>query len=164
MNEKPRSRDSFIINRAMSWRIIGVGGVFFLFLICLVWIFEHSTVNSISDLLHVQIGAKNGLSSYELSLFFTIFVMLQFWNMFNARAFDTGASAFHFKDCGGFVVIAVIILAGQILIINVGTEFFNVVPISFADWIVIIFGTSIVLWIGEIARFMGNKAGSHATI
>jgi Ca2+-transporting ATPase len=162
MKEEPRSRDSFIINRAMSWRIIGVGGAFFLFLIGIVWIFEHSTVNSISDLLHVQIGPKNGLTPYELSLFFTIFVMLQFWNMFNARAFDTGASAFHFRGCSGFVVIATIILVGQVLIINVGAEFFNVVPITVADWIAIILGTSVVLWIGELVRFMG-KAGSHAT-
>ena len=163
MNEKPRSRESFIINRAMSWRIIGVGGAFFLFLIGLVWIFEHSTVNSISDLLHVQIGPKNGLSPYELSLFFTRFVMLQFWNMFNARAFDTGASALHFKDCGGFVVIAAIILAGQVLIINVGAEFFNVVPIRLADWIAIILCTSVVLWIGELSRLMCNKSGRQAT-
>lgn len=163
MNEKPRSRESFIINRAMSWRIIGVGGMFFLFLIGLVWIFEHSTINAMSDLLHWQLGPKNGLSSYELSLFFTIFVMLQFWNMFNARAFETGASAFHFKDCGGFIIIAAIILVGQILIINIGTEFFNVVPITLADWIVIILGTSVVLWIGELARIINSKAKGQAT-
>lgn len=163
MSEKPRSRESFIINRPMGNRIVGVGGVFFLFLIGLVWVFEHSNVSSMADLLHVQIGPKNGLSPYELSLFFTIFVMLQFWNMFNARAFETGASAFHFKDCGGFVIIAAIILAGQILITNVGAEFFNVVPIKLADWIAIILGTSSVLWIGEIVRFLNNKAGCQAT-
>lgn len=161
MNEKPRSRESFIINKSMAWRIIGVGGAFFLFLIGLVWVFEHSTVNSMADLLHVQIGAKNELSPYELSLFFTIFVMLQFWNMFNARAYNTGESAFHFKDCTGFLVIVAIILIGQIVIINVGAEFFNVVPIKLTDWIIIILGTSSVLWIGEIARFLNKKTNTR---
>lgn len=160
MREKPRSRTSFIINRPMTWRIVGVGGAFFLFLIGLVWLFEHSSVNSMLDVFRAPIGQADGLSPYELSLFFTIFVMLQFWNMFNARAFDTGTSAFHFKNCGGFIVIAAIILLGQIVIVNVGQEFFNVVPLKFSDWICIILGTSLVLWIGEIARFLGTKARS----
>ncbi len=162
MKDKPRSRESFIISRSMANRIIGVGGAFFLFLIGLVWVFEHSTVNSMTDFLHVNIGEPNGLSPYELSLFFTIFVMLQFWNMFNARAYDTGRSAFHFEGCSGFAIIAAIIFLGQILIVNVGAEFFNVVPIKISDWIIIILGTSLVLWIGEISRFVMNKPREQA--
>ena len=97
-------------------------------------------------------GPNTGLSAYELSLFFTIFVFLQFWNMFNARAFETGRSAFHFKDCEGFGLIALLILFGQILIVSIGGEFFNVVPLKAIDWVIIIGGTSLVLWIGELLR------------
>ena len=100
----------------------------------------------------MEFGANTGLSAYELSLFFTIFVFLQFWNMFNARAFATGRSAFHFKGCSGFGLISLAILAGQILIVSVGGEFFNVVPLRFSDWVIIIASTSLVLWIGEIVR------------
>lgn len=162
MQEHPRSRESFIISKPMYKRIIGVGGAFFLFLIGLLWTFEHSTINLLTDLLHFQIGRANGLSPYELSLFFTIFVMLQFWNMFNARAYETKTSALHLKNCGGFVVISAIILLGQILIINVGAEFFNVVPLKVQDWVIIILGTSLVMWIGEAARFLTRKAVSQA--
>ena len=99
-------------------------------------------------------GENTGLSGYELSLFFTIFVFLQFWNMFNARAFATGRSAFHFKGCGGFALIALVILVGQILIVEFGGQFFNVEPLKFTDWAIIICGTSVVLWIGEILRLV----------
>ena len=157
MRDKPRDRNSFIINPVMRNRIIGVGGLFFLFLIGLVWIMEHSAVNGMIDLFRFNIGAKDGLSPYELSLFFTIFVMLQFWNMFNARAFETGKSAFHFKDCGGFILIACIIVLGQIFIVHCGGEFFNVIPLKAADWIIIIVLTSLVLWIGELLRYLKNK-------
>ncbi len=95
---------------------------------------------------------NTGLSGYELSLFFTIFVFLQFWNMFNARAFETGRSAFHFKDCGGFLLIALFILLGQIAIVTIGGEFFSVEPLKIIDWVIIIASTSIVLWIGEFLR------------
>ena len=152
MNEKPRDRQAFIINRPMWWGILGVGGVFFLLLLVLVYVFEHSDITSLQQLAALQLGEANELSDYELSLFFTIFVMLQFWNMFNARAFATGRSAFHFKDCGGFVLIAAIIFFGQILIVNIGGKFFSVVPLAVSDWIIIVAATSLVLWIGELVR------------
>ncbi|MDE6071910.1 MAG: calcium-translocating P-type ATPase, PMCA-type [Muribaculaceae bacterium] len=152
MKEKPRSREAFIINRPMWRSIIGVGGVFFLFLLGLLYYFEHTDITSLTEIGKVAMGANTGLSGYELSLFFTIFVFLQFWNMFNARAFATGRSAFHFKGCGGFVLIALVILVGQILIVSVGGDFFNVEPLKFTDWAIIICGTSVVLWIGEILR------------
>ena len=152
MNEKPRKRDSFIIDHVMSKRIILVGGAFFLFLIGLVWVFEHSTITSMTDLFHVHLGEANGLSEYELSLFFTIFVMMQFWNMFNARAFETGKSALHLEGCRGFIIIIAIIFIGQIFIMTVFPEFFNAVPLKLSDWVFIVISTSSILWIGEICR------------
>ncbi|MDE6218341.1 MAG: calcium-translocating P-type ATPase, PMCA-type [Muribaculaceae bacterium] len=152
MKDKPRPREAFIINRPMWRSIIGVGGVFFLILLGLLYYFEHTDITSLTEIGRVAMGDNTGLSPYELSLFFTIFVFLQFWNMFNARAFATGRSAFHFKGCGGFLLIAVAILAGQMLIVTIGGEFFNVVPLKFSDWAIIIGSTSLVLWIGELYR------------
>ena len=152
MKDKPRSREAFIINRPMWKSIIGVGGVFFIFLLGLLYYFEHTDITSLTEIGKVAMGENTGLSGYELSLFFTIFVFLQFWNMFNARAFATGRSAFHFKGCGGFALIALVILVGQILIVEFGGQFFNVEPLKFTDWAIIICGTSVVLWIGEILR------------
>ncbi len=159
MREKPRSREAFIINRPMWKSIVGVGGIFFVLLLGLLYIFEHYSVASMTELFSFlpQGGvdaAHPSLTPRELSMFFTIFVFLQFWNMFNARAFATGKSAFHFKGCGGFMYIALIILLGQILIVSVGGQFFNVTPLSFTDWGLIVGGTSVVLWIGEIIRLV----------
>lgn len=152
MKEKPRSREAFIINRPMWKSIIGVGGVFFLLLLALLYYFEHTDITCLTEVGRVAMGDNTGLSGYELSLFFTIFVFLQFWNMFNARAFATGRSAFHFKDCRGFGLIALVILLGQIVIVSIGGEFFNVQPLKFVDWVIIIGSTSAVLWIGELIR------------
>ena len=154
MREKPRDRNTFIINRPMWWSIVGVGGIFFLLLFALLWIFEHADITSLTDLCSLHLGGETGLSAYELSLFFTIFVFLQFWNLFNARAFETGRSAFHFKNCSGFVLIAAVILFGQIGIVSIGGEFFNVTPLKLTDWLIIIGSTSLVLWIGELVRLL----------
>ena len=157
MKEKPRSRSAFIINSPM-WRfIIGVGGIFFLILLGILWIFEHYSVDSMTQLFSFipqpTVDADNPtLTPYELSMFFTLFVFLQFWNLFNARAFATGRSAFHFKGCSGFLFIAFVILLGQILIVSIGGEFFNVTPLRLSDWAIIIGSTSLVLWIGELFR------------
>ena len=165
MEEKPRSRSAFIINPSMWKFILGVGGIFFAVLIGFVYYFEHTNITSLTQLWSVpfenlsQDPLAPGLSPYELSLFFTFFVFLQFWNMFNARAFATGKSAFHFKNCGGFLLIALLIFGGQILIVELGREFFNVVPLKFLDWIIIVGCTSIVLWIGEIIRLFGKRSG-----
>ncbi|MCM1029083.1 MAG: calcium-translocating P-type ATPase, PMCA-type [Pseudoflavonifractor sp.] len=151
MKEKPRSREAFIINRPMWRSIIGVGGVFFLFLLGLLYYFEHTNITCLTEI-GTAMGGDNELSGYELSLFFTIFVFLQFWNMFNARAFATGRSSFHFKGCGCFELIVVVILIGQILIVTFGGDFFNVEPLKLIDWVIIIASTSLVLWIGELFR------------
>ncbi len=152
MRDKPRDRNAFIISRSMWTSIISVGGLFFAVLLGLLYIFEHSDITSMSQLCGLQLGARDSLTPYELRLFFTIFVFLQFWNMFNARAFMTGRSAFHFKGCRGFAMIALIILIGQVFIVELGGEFFNVTPLKFMDWVWIIASTSVVLWIGELIR------------
>ena len=157
MRDKPRSRQAFIINSAMWRSIIGVGGFFFLFLLGFLWYLQHTDITSLTQIGHVAIGGNNGLSEYELSLFFTVFVFLQFWNMFNARAFETGRSALHLKGCGGFLLIALLILLGQIVIVTIGGEFFKVVPLKWSDWLIIISGTSLVLWIGELFRLFSGK-------
>ncbi|MBR6251835.1 MAG: calcium-translocating P-type ATPase, PMCA-type [Bacteroidales bacterium] len=152
MKDKPRDRKDFIINKQMTRSILGVGGLFFAALLVLLYIMQHADISSAGDLLNFTPTAEKHISPYELSLFFTIFVMLQFWNMFNARAFATGKSAFNLRGCSGFGFIAAAILIGQIAIISFGGRFFGVVPLSAADWCIIIAATSIVLWIGEILR------------
>lgn len=157
MKDQPRPREAFIINRPMWHSIVGVGGLFFVLLLGILWIMEHYSVTSMTNLFSFipqpQVTEEApALTPAELSMFFCLFVFLQFWNMFNARAFETGRSAFHFKDCGGFVLIAMVILIGQILIVTVGGEFFNVVPLTLTDWFIIIGSTSVVLWIGELLR------------
>ncbi len=157
MKDKPRPREAFIINNAMKRFIICIGGIFFLVLLAILYYFEHTDITCLTEIGSVTMGGNTGLSGYELSLFFTIFVFLQFWNMFNARAFETGRSAFHFKGCEGFSLIALSILFGQILIVSIGGEFFNVEPLRLIDWLIIIAGTSLVLWIGEIIRLFNKQ-------
>lgn len=162
MKAKPRDRGDFIISKPMRWRIIGVGGLFFMILIGLAWFLEHHSVASFAQMFTAPVKTKAGLSPYEGGLFFTIFVMLQFWNLFNVKAYGTKESAFHFKGCGGFLLIAGIILIGQIFIISFGGQFFGVAPLSFSDWIWIIVITSPVLWIGELARFFLDRGKASA--
>lgn len=137
MKEKPRPRHAFIINRQMARQIVGVGIVFFILLLILLFHYEHQ-----------------GWSLYEQSMFFTIFVMLQFWNMFNARAFMSVDSALRLKDCRGFLFIALLVFFGQILIVTFGGLMFNVTPLYWSDWMLIIGASSLVLWIGEGMRWM----------
>ena len=158
MEEKPRSRSAFIINKAMAWLIVGVGALFFFMLFALLWYFQHTDLDSLTQMWQVPfLPVNKGLSPYELSMFFTIFVFLQFWNMFNAKAFATGRSALHMKGCSEFVGIVIGIFLGQITIVQLGQEFFNVVPLKLVDWVIIIGGTSVVLWVGEICRLFGRN-------
>lgn len=138
-------------------RIFGIGGFFFLILLAFLYYLEHTDLTSLLQIGSLPVGANRGLSPYELSLFFTTFVMLQFWNMFNARAFQTGQSAFHLKGCKGFLYISTVIFFGQILIVSTGGEFFSVVPISICDWLIIIFSTSLILFIGEFFRLYTSR-------
>lgn len=142
MKDKPRKsgkNGDFIITRPMAYNIFGVGIAFVILLMGLLFYF------------HVQ----DGLSPHDLSWFFTFFVMLQFWNMFNAKAFMEGKSAFaNLKESQSFLLVALLILIGQYVIVTFGGPMFNVVPLSWKDWGMLIGSSSLVLWVGEIVRFI----------
>ena len=154
MNAKPRDRSAFIITSHMKRRIISTGGLFFLLMMVLLYLFRHADVESLLQPWHLDFSSPGHISPYELSLFFTLFVMLQFWNLFNARAFGTGRSAFHMAHCDGFVFIALLILVGQYLIVTFGGTMFSVVPLKAADWGIVFAATSAVLWVGELRRLI----------
>ena len=138
MNEKPRHRSDFIITKSMRNNIFGVGLTFLAFLMGLLVYYK---------------GLPEGMNTHHLTIFFTIFVMLQFWNLFNASVFGTNHSVF--KDAShalGMLGVAMIILVGQILIVTFGGKVFRTEPLPMMEWIYIIAGTSVVLWIGEIVR------------
>lgn len=163
MEDKPRSVNEHIL-KGMGAGILGVGGIFTALLLGICIFFQHTDITYAGSLMDVfngnfVWGAGNGLSDYELGLFFTIFVMLQFWNLFNAKAFMTSDSAFKgisWKDTKWFIIIALIIFGGQIAMTEAPglQEMFNVAEggINPIDWAIIIASTSFVLWIGEIIR------------
>lgn len=159
MADKPRPRTAFIINRPMWKGIVGLGLCFTVLLFALMLLFRAYDITTLTDFLnlsaHRAVSAPH-LSTYELSMFFTIFVMLQFWNMFNARAFETGRSAFHFYGCKGFILIAFFILIGQVIIVTIGGRMFSVTPLKLIDWVIIIVATSLVLWFGELKRLLAR--------
>ncbi|GJH39929.1 calcium-translocating P-type ATPase, PMCA-type [Capnocytophaga sp. HP1101] len=161
MNDKPRARGANIITKPMAKGIFGVGGFFVLLLFGFIQYFKNEDIISLTQFSitdyfshFFHFGApKNGLSAYELSLFFSIFVFLQFWNMFNAKAYRTGKSAFsEIAKSQGFMLIALVIILGQVFITTFGGQMFNVTPLKLIDWAIIIGATSLVLWIGEILR------------
>lgn len=158
MKEKPRKTTDNIITPKMSSVIAAISALFLVVLMSLIYIFKCNDVQSLdilwSGTLSYTLPQGGGvLSAYELSLFFTIFVMLQLWNMFNAKAYLTRRSAFcSMSKSQSFAVIVLVIILGQIIIVNFGGAMFNVVPISFADWLYIVLGTSAVLVAGEIYR------------
>lgn len=162
MNEKPRSVYEHIL-KGMGSGILGVGIIFTIILLGICIFFQHSDVNCLTDIFNGNAvwGANNGLSAYELGLFFTIFVMLQFWNLFNAKAFMTNDSAFKgisWKNTKWFIIIAIVIFVGQVLMTETPglQEMFNVAEggIKAIDWLIIVVATSFVLWIGEIIRMI----------
>lgn len=163
MRDKPRHLNDNIVTRAMGKGIIGTGIAFVLLLFGLLQYFKHVDVTSIAQF-DLRLFFANffnftpvheGLTRYELTLFFSIFVFLQFWNMFNAKAFGNVQSAFsRLNTCKGFLWVTLIILAGQILIVSLGGSLFSVTPLKPMDWVYIFAATSIVLWIGEIYRLI----------
>ena len=154
MKDKPRDRGAFILNKEMYGNILGVGFAFFLMLLTLVLLFEHTDVTSMKDFLSLSLGSKNQITPYEQTLIFSIFVWTHFWYLFNARSFETGKSFFQIKVSTGFLFIVAVIVIGQILIVEGLYNFFNVVPMKFEDWIIIIVGSSIVFWIREAWNFV----------
>ena len=154
MKDAPRKREDFIIDKAMWANILSVGALFTLLILGFAYLANIYDITSLTQLANLSAltPTETGVTPYERSLMFTLFVMLQFWNMFNARAYLTGASALHFKGCNSFVSIAAVIVLGQVAIVTLGGTMFNVDPLSLNDWLICILGTSIVLWIGEIFR------------
>lgn len=160
MSDKPRRRNDFIISKSMRTYIFIVGGLFFAFLWSILWVFESYDIASMNQLLSFDWGVHaEGLSTKEISMFFTIFVGLQFWNMFNVRVFATGKYATCFKNIkeeSSFFVVTMLIAIGQCLIINFGGEMFSVVKLETGDWLLILLLTSVVLWIGVIVSFVAK--------
>ena len=161
MNDKPRARGANIITKPMTKGIFGVGGFFVVLLFGFIQYFKNEDITSLTQFSitdyfshFFHFGApKNRLSAYELSLFFSIFVFLQFWNMFNAKAYRTGKSTFYnIGKSQGFILIATVIVIGQVFITTFGGQMFNVTPLKLTDWTIIIGTTSLVLWTGEILR------------
>ena len=137
MQEKPRSKDAFIINKDMMRGIGVIGGLFFLGMFAMLWYFERI----------------KGVDPQELTIFFCIFVMLQWWNLFNARTLGSHHSAFRrLWACQGFLLVLALVLVGQWLIVTYGGQMFRTEPLSLKVWLYIIIGTSPVLWIGEAWR------------
>lgn len=135
MKEKPRSSKDFIITSAMTRSILGVAALFVVVLLGMLFWFG------------------SAITPYELSAFFTVFVMLQFWNMFNAKGFASSMPlAFSWRGCYAFFGVLALILAGQLIIVSWGGEVFRTVPLSWQDWLLIIGSTSVVMWVGEIYR------------
>ena len=163
MNDPPRQRKANIITKEMARGIFGVGGLFVLLLFGFIQYFKNEDITSLTQFSitdyfvnFFHFGSfENGLSAYELSLFFSIFVMLQFWNMFNAKAYRTGRSAFaEIGKSQGFIMIASAIIIGQVVITSFGGAMFSVTPLLLTDWCLIIAATSLVLWIGELLRLI----------
>ena len=155
MKNKPRNRHAFIVDRKLFWHITIIGGIFCVLMVGLTFLMEHAEIQP--GIHGLQLGKYNGISDYESGLFFTTFVFLQFWNLFNAKAYGTNKSAWNMKDCGSFVFIVILIFVGQLAIIYLGGEFFNMVPLEFDDLVKIIASTSLVMIIGEIIRYVRNR-------
>ena len=168
MNNKPRDRKAFILNKAMSVDIWGVGLFFFALTLGFLYIFQHADITSMTDLLSLQLGEANRVTPYEQTLLFSIFVWTHFWYMFNARSFETDKSYFSLKQSSGFKTIVGVIVLGQIIIVELLYNFFNVEPMFHTidwqfnlngciDWLIIVVASSLVLWIRELWCLISKK-------
>ena len=139
MKDKPRKASDFIINKSIGFGILFCGIVFFLVMFAL--------------LVYCERRGKGGVDVHELTMFFTTFVMIQFWNLFNAKALMSHHTAFrHFLKDKGMILVLVLVLVGQWIIVTFGGEMFRTTPLSFHEWLLIIGSTSVVLWVGELWR------------
>lgn len=139
MKDKPRKASDFIINKSIGFGILFCGIVFFLVMFAL--------------LVYCERRGKGGVDVHELTMFFTTFVMIQFWNLFNAKALMSHHTAFrHFLKDKGMILVLVLVLVGQWIIVTFGGEMFRTTPLSLHDWLLIIGSTSVVLWAGELWR------------
>jgi len=156
MSEKPRDPKAFILDSNMLKNIFGVGGFFFIVLLALLIIFQHAEINSIHDLLHFSFGKRDHVTTYELTLLFTIFVITHMGYMFNARAYMTGGSGWNLKGCKGFLLIATVVTLGQVAIVQIPVlnSFFNVQPLPLSDWIVIFILGFLVTGVRELKHLI----------
>lgn len=139
MKEKPRKASDFIINKSIGFGILFCGIVFFLVMFAL--------------LVYCERRGKGGVDVHELTMFFTTFVMIQFWNLFNAKALMSHHTAFrHFLKDKGMILVLILVLVGQWIIVTFGGEMFRTTPLSLHEWLLIIGSTSVVLWVGELWR------------
>ena len=139
MSDKPRKASDFIINKSIGFGILFCGIVFFLVMFAL--------------LVYCERRGKGGVDVHELTMFFTTFVMIQFWNLFNAKALMSHHTAFrHFLKDKGMILVLVLVLVGQWIIVTFGGEMFRTTPLSLHEWLLIIGSTSVVLWVGELWR------------
>ena len=139
MKDKPRKASDFIINKSIGFGILFCGIVFFLVMFAL--------------LVYCERRGKGGVDVHELTMFFTTFVMIQFWNLFNAKALMSHHTAFrHFLKDRGMILVLVLVLVGQWIIVTFGGEMFRTTPLSLHEWLLIIGSTSVVLWVGELWR------------
>lgn len=139
MNDKPRKASDFIINKSIGFGILFCGIVFFLVMFAL--------------LVYCERRGKGGVDVHELTMFFTTFVMIQFWNLFNAKALMSHHTAFrHFLKDKGMILVLVLVLVGQWIIVTFGGEMFRTTPLSLHEWLLIVGSTSVVLWVGELWR------------
>ena len=157
MKDKPRDRKAFILTKPMMKDILGVGGFFFLLLVVFLYIFQHTEITQMTDLLHCKLGEANGLSPYEQTLLFSIFVWTHLWYMFNTRSFETGKSFFQLKMSKEFFTIVAIIFIGQIVIVEVLYDFFNCTPMKLMDWVIIVVLSSLVLWARELWHLLTKR-------
>ncbi|MDR1658139.1 MAG: calcium-translocating P-type ATPase, PMCA-type [Deltaproteobacteria bacterium] len=153
MRKPPRNPEAFIVTPTMAKFIFTVGGIFLiLFLILVLGLGSVFPMNT-----------ETTLGLHNLSVFFTVFVFLQFWNLFNARMLGRNDSAFSgLKESKMFILIVGVIGLGQILMTQIGGEVFRTVPLSFGEWVTIIIATSPVLWVGEIIRFLKRSKSEAA--
>ena len=157
MKDKPRDRKAFILTKPMMKDILGVGGFFFLLLVVFLYIFQNTEITQMTDLLHCKLGEANGLSPYEQTLLFSIFVWTHLWYMFNTRSFETGKSFFQLKMSKEFFTIVAIIFIGQIVIVEVLYDFFNCTPMKLIDWVIIVVLSSLVLWARELWHLLTKR-------
>lgn len=160
MNEKPRKRTDFIITKSMWQYIFGVGVLFILTLFGLLQYFKNVTIATMADFnvveylrcfLDFDYGMSDGMTAVECTMFFTIFVFLQFWSLFNVKCFDSKDGVFSkLADSKVFFSSVLVIFVGQILIVQFGGKMFSVEALTITDWLYIVAGTSIVFWVGLI--------------
>ena len=147
MERQPRKSSAFIVTPVMTGLILKTAAAFLAVFIGMLFFMKHNTA-----------AGEAMLSPRELSIFFSVFVMLQFWNLFNARCLGSARSAFSgLMENKTFLLIAAVIFIGQVLVVQFGGKVFRAIPLTFSDWVWITLATSIVLWAGETFRFFKRR-------